>query len=249
MPLRLAASEGQRGSARADWNAYATAYDLLSEHNPAYQALLADFEAFLGTIEPPRVILDVGAGTGNYTEIAARKFPDAELYCIEPDAGMIARAEEKLAAHPQIRFENLPLEDVREEGIADLIVCVHAVYAMPGQAERLKDLHRLLRPGGMLYLIDLGRPMDVSDWRGFLFSHLRNERGLWGALKVFWQGREIAKQNNNILKAQQQGVYWTHSEAEIAAAVTAAGFDILRQQSVYRGYSDLLVCRARPVSP
>jgi hypothetical protein len=73
---------------------------------------------------------------------------------------------------------------------------------------------------------------------------LRKKHGIAGALKVFWQGREIAKQNANIRKAQMKGAYWTHSEAEIASAVSTCGFEIVRQESVYRGYSDLLVCRA-----
>ena len=129
---------------------------------------------------------------------------------------------------------------------ADLVICVHALYTMPKQADRIRDLRNLLRPGGILYLIDLGRFMNVADWRRYLFSHLRKEHGLIGALRIFWRGREIAKQNTAILEAQKQGAYWTHTTEEIEAEVEQAGFEILRQQSVYRGYSDLLVCRARP---
>lgn len=233
-------------SERPDWSAYATAYDLLSDHNPEYQALLQGFEAFLATIEIPRLIYDIGGGTGNYTEIAARTCPGSEVRLVEPDAGMIASAQSKLAAFGNIKYDNRTLEDFDAPGTADLVICVHALYAMPRQEQRLGDLHRLLRPGGLLYLIDLGRYMNVTDWRSYLFSKLKKEHGLAGALRVLWQGREIAKQNNAILKAQKKGVYWTHTEAEIASAAAAAGFEILRQQSVYRGYSDLLVCRATP---
>ena len=77
-----------------------------------------------------------------------------------------------------------------------------------------------------------------------LFKHLKSEHGLAGALRIIWQGREIAKQNRAILEAQKSGVYWLHSETEIAAAVSATGLQICRQQKVYRGQSDLLVCRA-----
>jgi ubiquinone/menaquinone biosynthesis C-methylase UbiE len=205
-----------------------------------------DFEDFLATIETPRLIYDIGGGTGNYTEIVARALPGSEIRLAEPDAGMIGAAQSKLEAYGNISFETLALEDVDAQGAADLVICVHALYAMPAQEQRLGDLRRLLRPGGLLYLVDLGRHMNVADWRRYLFLHLKKEHGLVGALKILWQGREIAKQNATILKAQQKGVYWTHSEAEIASAVTAAGFEILRQASVYRGYSDLLVCRATP---
>ncbi|NKX45922.1 class I SAM-dependent methyltransferase [Roseicyclus persicicus] len=233
-------------SSRPDWSAYATAYDLLSEHNPAYQAILRDFEAFLATIDVPRVIYDVGGGSGNYTRIAAEACPDSEICLVEPDPGMIRLAQAKLARHRHVRYDPRPLEQIEAQGSADLIVCVHALYAMPDPGQRLDDLRRLLRPGGLLYLVDLGRLMNVTDWRSYLFAHLRREHGLLGALRIFWQGREIARQNQAILKAQKAGVYWTHSADEMAEAVRAAGFEVLRQQTVYRDYSDLLVCRARP---
>tara|TARA_R110000787_G_scaffold120044_5_gene230995 strand:+ start:3663 stop:4508 length:846 start_codon:yes stop_codon:yes gene_type:complete len=233
-------------SARPDWSAYARAYDLLSEHNPEYQAILRDFEAFLATIETPKLIYDIGGGTGNYTQIAASAFPESEVHLIEPDAGMIASAKSKLRDRGNIKYQSLALEDVNAAGTADLVVCVHALYAMPAQEQRLADLRRLLRPGGWLYLVDLGRYMDVADWRSYLFSSLRKEHGLLGAFRIFWRGREIAKQNQSIRKAQMNGVYWTHTEAEFASAATKAGLEIHRQQTVYRGYSDLLVCQAKP---
>ncbi|MBO9428102.1 class I SAM-dependent methyltransferase [Sulfitobacter sp. R18_1] len=230
---------------RADWSAYAAAYDLLSDHNPEYQALMQGFEDFVTTIEPPSVIYDIGGGTGNYTQIAAKAFPDSEIRLIEPDPEMIRAAQSKLSAHKNIIYYNLDLQDVSATGAADLVICVHALYAMPDSARRLHDLRRILRPGGYLYLIDLGRHMDVADWRSYLFTELKRKHGLIGALKIFWQGRQVAKQNKAIYEAQMKGSYWTHTEEEIASAVTAAEFDIIRQEAVYRDQSDLLVCRAK----
>lgn len=229
-----------------DWSTYATAYDLLSKYNPEYQELLRDFEAFLATVSTPDLIYDIGGGTGNYSEIAARACPRSEIRLVEPDAGMIGLAKDKLASHTNVHYDTLVIEDINATGTADLVICVHALYVMPAPERRLRDMRRLLRSGGYLYLVDLGRHMNVGDWRRYLFSRLKEEHGLVGALRIFWQGREIAKQNEHILKAQKEGVYWTHSGAEIASAVRAAGFEIVRQKSVYRGYSDLLVCRAQP---
>lgn len=240
---RLPSMAAERG-ARADWTAYATAYDLLSEHNPAYRELLADFREFLTTIEAPRLVYDIGGGTGNYTAIAADSFPDSEIRLVEPDVGMAGVARAKLAARGNVRFETRAFEDIEPTGTADLVICVHALYAMPDQERRLGDLRRLLRPGGLLYLVDLGRDMNVSDWRRYLFGQISKKHGVLNAIRVFWRGREIAKANRTILEAQKTGVYWTHSAQEIASAVSAAGFEILRQKPVYRGYSDLLICRA-----
>jgi ubiquinone/menaquinone biosynthesis C-methylase UbiE len=230
----------------ADWSAYATAYDLLSWHNPEYKALMQEFESFLAEIDTPKTIYDVGGGTGNYTEIAARLCPGSSICLVEPDPGMMRAAKAKLSAHKNVTYQNVGLESAEAPDGADLVISVHSLYAMPDPEYRLADIRRMLRPGGMLYLVDLGRPMDVRDWRRFLFSNIREEHGLFGALWIFWQGRQIARQNKAIFKAQQDGTYWMHTATEIASAVAAAGFEIINQRSVYRDYSDLLVCRAAP---
>ena len=99
-------------SVRVDWSRYATTYDLLSEYNPEYQALLHDFEAFLHTIKTPLLIYDIGGGTGNYTKIAARSCPGSEIRLVEPDAGMIGLARAKLAAHANVNYSTLALQDI-----------------------------------------------------------------------------------------------------------------------------------------
>ncbi|MBV7380153.1 class I SAM-dependent methyltransferase [Maritimibacter dapengensis] len=228
----------------ADWTAYATSYDLLADYNPAYQELVKECDEFLSGIEPPRVIFDVGGGTGTYSLLAAQKFPESAIYLIEPDQGMRMRAQEKLSGFDNITYVGTGLEDAEISVKADTIICVHSLYSMPDQTERLKNLRDFLEPGGLMFLVDLGRTMNVTDWRSYLFSHLTREYGLIKALKVFWQGREIAKQNKAIFEAQKNGLYWTHTGAELAASVENAGFEIIKQKSVYRDYSDLLLCRA-----
>ena len=229
-------------SGRADWSVYATAYDLMCESNPAYQELLTRFAAFLETIEAPGDIIDIGGGTGNFTLLAADAFPDSRIRLLEPDQGMVERARRKLPSHVQV--DRRPLEALDEAASADLLICVHALYAMPDQAERLADMRRLLRPGGHLFLIDLGRELDIGGWRSFIFRHLVRRDGLFGALRTLWRGREVATQNKLIREAQQAGLYWTYESGELAERAGAAGFAIERRETVYRGFSDLLVCRA-----
>lgn len=229
---------------RTDWNAYAKSYDLLSEYNPAYQELLQEFESVLPTVGKPGVIFDVGGGTGNFSQVAAGRFPESAIYFIEPDERMKSRAAEKLSGHDKITFVERTFENFEAPTQADLMICVHALYTMPEPQARLQEMKRLLKPGGLLFLVDLGRPMDVADWRAYLFGHLTKELGFLKAMQIFWKGREIAKQNKAIFKSQEANVYWTHTAEEISSAVEKAGFEILSQKSVYRGYSDLLLCRA-----
>ena len=81
---------GADRASRADWDKYASAYDLLLEHNPAYRDLRTELARFLGTIEAPERIYDIGGGTGNFTEIAAAAFPTSEILLAEPNPSMIA---------------------------------------------------------------------------------------------------------------------------------------------------------------
>lgn len=229
---------------KTDWSAYATSYDLLAEYNPAYQQLLDEFEKVLLKIEAPRLIYDIGGGTGNYSEIAARRCPDSSVHLVEPDLGMISRAKEKLSSYNNITYIDSALQEFEPSAKADLVICVHALYAMPAPKDRLADLRRLLRPGGTLFLVDIGRTLNVADWRSYFFSHLSREVGIAKALWIFWRGREIAKHNKSIIKAQKDKIYWTHTASEIADVVENAGFEIVEQKPIYRDYSDLLVCLA-----
>lgn len=244
----LAQAQDRQPSARAtpdtDWTAYAATYDMLLEHNPAYQQLLVEFENALSQIDAPQVIYDIGGGTGNYSQLATRRYPESTIYFVEPDEGMRLRAAEKLSAHGNVTFIDRSLQELEAPAKADLVICAHALYTMPAPAERLVELRNLLRPGGMMFLVDLGRPMNVAEWRTYLLSHMMRKLGVIAATKLFWKGREIASQNKAIYKAQKDNLYWTHSEAEIASAVEQAGFEIMSQKTVYRGYSDLLLCRA-----
>jgi len=226
-----------------DWSTYATAYDLLSLHNPAYRELLDHFRSFLGEIDGPELIYDIGGGTGNFTEIAAKLCPDSQIRLIEPDPGMIEIAKSKLSTRADIIFDTRAMQEIGSLEKADLVVCVHALYAMTNQEERLRDLAGLLRPGGMLFLIDLGRELDLTNWRKFLFRYLFATYGLLGAASIIWQGREIARQNRFIRNAQKNGLYWTYDEGKLAGKIAEAGFEILRTQPTYLGYSDLVVAK------
>ena len=73
-----------------DWSAYARAYDLLASVNPAYQALVERFADFLSAVElPPRgAVLDLGAGTGSYSILAARRLSDRSVEHLDSDPQM-----------------------------------------------------------------------------------------------------------------------------------------------------------------
>jgi len=231
-----------------NWSDYARHYDLMAENNPAYQELIAHYQDFLGLCVGGNIrrVLDVGAGTGNFSLLAAKCLSLAEVIHLEPDAGMNARAHEKTQTNQlnNLLMDNRAIESADfPAGHFDLVVSVHALYAMPNPQWQLQKFAAWLRPGGLAFLCDFGRMMDVADWRSYLFQHLQRKHGIMQAFRLFWRGREVAQQNRNVAALQKCGRYWLHTPEEFQAAVEAAGFQIIRQELIYRGYSDLIIAK------
>lgn len=85
-----------RPDTRVDWRSYAAVYDVMAEANPAYQALVDDYRAFVGRLRlrSGDVLVDVGAGTGNFALTAADAWPQCHVLHVDADDAMnhLARA-------------------------------------------------------------------------------------------------------------------------------------------------------------
>lgn len=228
-----------------NWTRYADAYDLLLDHNPAYQDLIDRLEGFLDRADMPDVpeILDAGGGTGNFSAAALQHRPDAMLCLAEPDPGMRAKAQQKLSSYGRAEIAPAAFENFETQTRYDLIICTHALYAMPSPQERLRQMHDLVKPGGWLFLIDFGRQMKVWDWRLYMMWNLIRKVGVSPAFEIAREGREIAVQNALVAERQKAGDYWLHTPGELESALTTAGWTVHDRQVVYRGYSTLAICK------
>lgn len=233
-----------------DWSAYATRYDLLLDHNPAYQDLITRFVGWLERTAPEgrfRVV-DVGAGTGSFGAELLSRCPRAHLTLMEPDPGMRAVASGKLTSFKDravildAGFE--ALEEVRADtGDFDVVMSTHAIYTAEDPQRSLRNLYEMARPAGRSFLIDFGGRMRVWDWRIYLMMRLVQKVGFRQAMAIARDGREISKQNALVARMQSTGRYWTHDRAAFAREVAAAGWRVDRSASVYRGYSTLVEAR------
>jgi ubiquinone/menaquinone biosynthesis C-methylase UbiE len=101
------------------------------------------------------VVVDVGCGTGRLLERLRAALPAASLVGVDPSAGMIsvARAKEGLRG---VRLEvgsaeALPLEDAG----CDVVVSTVSFHHWSDKAGGLRDVARVLRPGGHVLLLDI----------------------------------------------------------------------------------------------
>jgi ubiquinone/menaquinone biosynthesis C-methylase UbiE len=121
----------------------------------AHQATLALAD---GIVHQPMSVLDVGCGTGKLLRRAHTYWPEAQLIGVDPANGMIEMAKRLT---PNATFstgmaEALPLQDASVE----LALSTSSFHHWQDQAAGLREIARVLRPGGYFILVDASFP----DW-------------------------------------------------------------------------------------
>lgn len=116
-------------------------------------------------LEPGQQVLDVGCGTGTLALMIKQAQPRALVVGLDGDPAILAIAREKSGrAGLDIRFEHgqanaLPYPDGAFERVFSSLV-FHHLTAEDKQLA-LKEVYRVLRPGGELHFADFGRPLGL----------------------------------------------------------------------------------------
>lgn len=106
----------------------------------------------------PYRMLDVGCGTGTLLSLMSRDPLAERLVGLDYAREMVSRAAEKFAGSVspgrlhavQGDAERLPFP----AETFDVVTCCNSFHHYPHQAAAVREFHRVLRPGGMLVLID-----------------------------------------------------------------------------------------------
>lgn len=104
-------------------------------------------------------VLEIGCGTGNLITALARRTPGVDAVGIDPDPAALRRARRKAAkAGAEIRFEvafaaRLPLPDDHVDHVLSSLMMHHLDDT--GREQALREVARVLRPGGRLHVLDL----------------------------------------------------------------------------------------------
>jgi len=239
-----------RADARKEvrWDEYAEAYDVMCSANPAYAENLDIFNTWISRLGLPRdaKVCDVGAGTGNYVLEVATRFPESNVIHLDSDPMMNKAASRKYRARGATNVA-FATSDARSATFPaacfDLIVCVNALYTFDSAERALERFHVWLKPTGYLFLIDLGRPMDVTDWSRYIVASSVKRVGFVETARAFLKGRKAIGQNRLIRREQQHGHYWLHTSDQFAMALQRSGFDIAHAGTCYRDVCDLAVCK------
>jgi ubiquinone/menaquinone biosynthesis C-methylase UbiE len=121
-------------------------------------------------IRPGQRVLEIGCGTGNLALLVGLLHPGAEVVGLDPDPKALARARRKAERRSlPVRFDRgfaqeLPYADASFDRVLSALMLHHLG---PGEKERaLREVRRVLGPGGSLHLVDLGGAKEHAD--GFM---------------------------------------------------------------------------------
>lgn len=118
------------------------------------------------TIERPRVV-DFGTGTAKVPVLMARARRDLEVLALDPAQQMLNVAATHVAEHRLEAVITLSRLDGRTTGLpaahCDLVLCNSTVHHLHQPAALLREMKRVLRPGGAVLIRDLERPETMDD--------------------------------------------------------------------------------------
>ena len=115
-------------------------------------------------LPPPASVLDVGCGTGRLLRAAAIRWPDSRLIGVDPAQGMVEGAQHLTPGATIHRglAESLPLPDAS----VDLVFSTLSFHHWHDQAAGVREIARVLRPGGHFILADFAPPRMLA-WLSF----------------------------------------------------------------------------------
>ena len=157
----------------------------------------------------PRVVVDLGCGTGQLTRRLAQRFPAASVVGADLSSGMLEQAhghhghdagDPARVSYVRADAERLPLAT----GSVDVVVCTESFHWYRDQRAALAGLREVMRPGGRLLIASIAAVTSLGN----------------GMLR---QASTLAGQPMRAVPRR-----------EMRAMLTEAGFDVTRQGRIVR---------------
>ncbi len=185
----------------------------------------------------PAAILDLAAGTGDWSLLLARRFPEARITGVDLSSEMLAAARrkaERCGAADRIRFEEGDAERLAAaDGTFDLVTVGFGVRNFTRLEQCLREMHRVLRTGGTLAVLELSTPRNP----------------LWRALYEFYAFRLLplvggaVSGDRGAYRYLPASVRAFHRPERFAELLREAGFRSVERESFSGGIATLYIAK------
>ncbi|MFN0052809.1 MAG: class I SAM-dependent methyltransferase [Planctomycetales bacterium] len=159
------------------------------DHAKVNASFSEDFLAALGIVEgrseseeergpasgAPLRVLDVGTGTARIPLAICRKTDRLRITGIDLSAHMLQLGQRHVIAQGLNRVIKLEQVDAKQlpygDATFDAVISNSIVHHIPEPIHVLREMVRVLRPGGLLFVRDLLRPADAETIEAILARH------------------------------------------------------------------------------
>lgn len=213
----------RRLDADVSWSNYAKLYDRMLLKFDPYRELLEKVARLVGDAQS---VIDLGAGTGNLTLELMKRRPTRELCALEANQEMIETLRAKLRKRSRPWRKNVTvlkgdlmgtLRELEASSI-DCAVMMNVLYAIPDRAHCLREIYRVLKPGGTLVYSTSTKDTDLDR----LFTSVRENLASKGLLKKLQTVVDCADDRNRAMSD------WILRDTpqEVVSYASQAGFDV-----------------------
>ena len=178
-------------------------------------------------------VLDLACGSGDITLALLKKQPELKITLADPSKKMLNQAAVKCAYQgalgprsiPQCTFKQLWAENMSdfEDGHFDVIVCSFGFRNMTHKDQALKEMFRVLKPGGTLHLL------EFSHVQGLLKTPYEIYRDQF--LPVI--GTLVGDKQSYAYLAESISVFW--DQKTFTEHLKQAGFEDIEHQMYSQG--------------
>jgi SAM-dependent methyltransferase len=127
-------------------------------------------------IQHGNFVLDVGCGTGTFAVQMKKTIPKAEIICIDGDLQVLSIARGKARKNDaNVRYyccfsTQLPFPDSSFDRVVSSLFFHH--LSRTQKITTIKEIHRILKPGGQLHVADWGKPTNILMRSLFYFIQI-----------------------------------------------------------------------------
>ena len=242
------------------------------EDGEAYERMMGQWsrlagEIFLDWLAPTNGLrwVDVGCGTGAFSELVLQRCAPASLDGFDPSGGLLAYARKRLEGRAHVRSGDAmaaPYPDNSFDAAAMALV----IFFVPEPARGVAEMARIVRPGGLVaaYAWDMmggGFPLNalIESMREMGLNPPRPPRSdasTLDALRALWTGAGMVDVQTRTIELERElsfeelwrGAVESASLGGTVKSLDAAGTVELQQRylsKMPKARDGLLTCRAR----